>query len=250
MGGVAVKWSRLGHDVLFVSLTNGDAGHYEMPRDTLAQRRLAEAERSAAIGNVKTLVLDCHDGQLEPTLPLREEVVRIIRRHRAHLVLTHRPWDYHPDHRYTAAVVQDAAFMVTVPHMCPDTPRLDTNPVFMYLADRFTKPVPFRADVGVDITDVAGVKFDMLDAMQSQMYEWLPWLAGQLHEVPSAPAERRAWLETAFANHLGPLTAAAREARVWIGPGTPQEAEHAEGFEVCEYGRQPSDEELRELFPF
>ena len=143
-------------------------------------------------------------------LPLRKRVVEILRECEADIVLTHRPNDYHPDHRYTSVVVQDAAFMVTVPHFCPSVPALRKNPVFLYLMDSFQKPTPFHPDIAVDVTGAMDTKWSMLDAMESQMYEWLPWLDGSLHA------------KTRF----------------------------AELFEVCEYGHQPSDEEIRRLFPF
>src|SRR5687768_18217258 len=64
---------------------------------------------------------------------------RSIREWKADLVMAHRPNDYHPDHRYTGILVQDAAYMVTVPSFCPDVPALEHNPVFMYFTDNFQK---------------------------------------------------------------------------------------------------------------
>ncbi|NUM53055.1 MAG: PIG-L family deacetylase [Candidatus Hydrogenedentes bacterium] len=250
-GGTAVKWARLGHRVIFVSMTNGDAGHYAMGGGPLAARRAIEARRSAERGGVQELVLGYHDGELEATLDARREVVRILRRYEADIVLTHRPNDYHPDHRYASILVQDAAFMVTVPNFCPEAPRLARNPVFMYMSDHFTKPTPFRPDVAVDVSDVMGAKFDMLDAMESQVYEWLPWLDGQLDNVPSGAKDRRVWLEKAWAPFFGKLTELARPAlKKWYGAAKAKRVAFAEGFEICEYGHQPSDAELAKLFPF
>jgi len=67
----------------------------------------------------------------------------LIRNWNADVVITHRPYDYHPDHRNTAIAVQDAAFLVTVPNVAPDAPALKKNPVFLYSSDRFQKPLPF-----------------------------------------------------------------------------------------------------------
>ncbi len=249
-GATCVKWTRRGHRVLLVSLTNGDAGHHEMGGGPLARRRKAEARRSAELGGMEDVVLDHHDGELEPTLEVRKEVVRIIRNYAADLVLTHRPNDYHPDHRYAAVVVQDAAFMVTVPHFCPDVPALRKNPVFLYMMDEVTKPVPFQPDIAVDVTDVMDVKFDMLDAMESQVYEWLPWLDGALDSVPQDPAERRRWLEETWTPLFREWTARARPViEQWYGKAAAT-VRYAELFEVCEYGHQPTPEELRRLFPF
>jgi LmbE family N-acetylglucosaminyl deacetylase len=232
-------------------MTNGDAGHFEMGGGPLAARRAREAQLSAKRGGVQALVLGYHDGELQPTLDARREVVRILRRFEADLVLTHRTNDYHPDHRYTSMLVQDAAFMVTVPNFCPDAPRLERNPVFMYMSDPFTKPTPFRPDIAVDVTDTMDTKLDMLDAMESQVYEWLPWLEGQLGCVPSDAGARRAWLTEAwmpfFKKHTGFAVTALEK---WYGAAKARSIAFAEGFEICEYGHRPSDEELAALFPF
>lgn len=250
-GGTGVKWARAGHRVLFVSMTNGDAGHFSMGGGPLAQRRALEARRSAEIGGVHELVLGYHDGELEATAEIRKEVVRIIRRWEADIVLTHRPNDYHPDHRYASILVQDAAFMVTVPNLCPETPRLARNPVFMYLADGFTKPTTFRPDIAVDVGDVMQTKLDMLDAMESQVYEWLPWLDGELDKVPKGPAARRKWLAKTWNPFFHKQTELARPALgKWYGTRRAKQVVYAESFEICEYGHQPSDEELTRLFPF
>src|SRR5207247_3979757 len=84
---------------------------------------------------------------------------------------SHRPNDYHPDHRYTGVLVQDAAYMVTVPYFCSDTPHLTGNPIFMYYEDKFLKPNPFSPDVAVAIDDVIDQKLDCFDALESQFYE-------------------------------------------------------------------------------
>jgi LmbE family N-acetylglucosaminyl deacetylase len=56
-----------------------------------------------------------HDGELLPNLGNRRQVIRLIRSFHPDLVLTHRPNDYHPDHRYTSQLVQAAAYLITVP---------------------------------------------------------------------------------------------------------------------------------------
>ena len=153
-GGVAALWATQGHHVKFVSVTNGDIGHFQMAGGPLAQRRINEVRRCAEILGITTQVLDIHDGELMPTLENRRTITRLIREWKADIVMAHRPNDYHPDHRYTGVLVQDAAFMVTVPFFCPDTKPLERNPVFVYYSDRFQKPNPFTADVAVSIDDV------------------------------------------------------------------------------------------------
>jgi LmbE family N-acetylglucosaminyl deacetylase len=251
-GGAAAKWAALGHHVKFVSVTNGDIGHWQMAGGPLAQRRTAEVKQAAKVLGIETEVLDIHDGELEPTLENRRTITRLIRRWKADLVLSHRPNDYHPDHRYTGVLVQDAAFMVTVPFFCPDTPALAANPVFMYLSDGFQKPNPFTADVIVSIDDVFDKKIAAVDLLPSQVYEGGASGSAELvRPIPTDPVGRRTW---AVANHGRRYAAVAdrfRDALVkWYGPERGKAVKYAEAFEICEYGRRPAGDELKKLFPF
>jgi len=247
-GGTAAKWVAAGCRVRFVSVTNGDAGHQSEGGGALARRRRAEALESGRRAGVDYVVLDNHDGELMPTLQVREQIIRQIRQWNADLVLGPRPNDYHPDHRYTGISMQDAAFMVTVPNVCPDTPALRKNPVFMYVQDGFQKPNPFRPDVAVAIDDVIEKKFDMMDAHVSQFYEWLPWHEGMLDKVPKDPAARKQMLKEVW---TWDATPAVRAALVkWYGTEAAQRIRYAEAFEICEYGSQPGGAELYRLFPF
>ena len=245
--GTAAKFHALGAAVKFVSVTNGDAGHQDMGGGALAKRRRAEAEESGRRLGITYEVLDNHDGELLPTIAIREQIIRRIRQWNADIVLAPRPNDYHPDHRYTGVLVQDAAYMVVVPNICPDTPPLRKNPVFLYYEDHFQKPSPFRPDVAIGIDDVFDLKLAALDAHVSQVYEWLPWVDGKLDSVPQDPAERKRWLAKDRGSEIGPAVRRALEK--WYGPERAASIQHAEAFEVCEYGRQPSDEDLRRLFP-
>jgi len=249
-GATAALWAEKGARVQFLSVANGDAGHQSQGGGALARRRRAEAERSAKILGVDSLVLDFHDGELLPTLEVRWAVIRAIRNWKADIVITHRPNDYHPDHRYTSQAVQDAAFLVVVPNVCSDTPALKKNPVFLYFADQFKKPYPFQPDVIVDATAAIGKKLESLNAMESQMYEWLPWLEGDTDRVPDSRAERLKWLENFFSEHL---TSAAREHAGLLaaryGAEHASRVRYAEAFELCEYGRQVTREQLWEMFP-
>src|SRR5438045_2992922 len=138
--GVGAMWAAKGHKVKLVSVTNGDIGHWRDAGGPLARRRRTEMLEADKILGVSTEVLDIHDGELEPTLENRRKITRLIREWNADLVLSPRPNDYHPDHRYTGILVQDAAYMVTVPFFCPDVVPLKKNPVFMFYPDRFQKP--------------------------------------------------------------------------------------------------------------
>lgn len=246
-GGTAAKFAAMGHAVKLVSVTNGDAGHQSEGGGALARRRRAEAQEAGRRLGVTYEVLDNHDGELLPTLEVRHQIIRLIRDWKADMVFAPRPNDYHPDHRYTGILIQDAAYMVVVPNVCPDTPALRKNPVFFYFQDGFQKPAPFRPDVAIDISDTFDKKVGALDAHVSQMYEWLPWVDGKLNSVPKDPAARRKWLADTRGREPNPDVRQALQK--WYGAERAKNIRHAEAFELCEYGSRPSGTELKRLFP-
>lgn len=246
--GTAARLARQGHKVKFVATTNGDIGHHEIAGGPLARRRAEEVRRCAQILGSETEVLDLHDGELMPTLENRRTITRLIRQWQADVVLTHRPNDYHPDHRYTGILVQDAAFMVIVPSFCPDVPALRQNPVFLYLEDGFQKPNPFSADVVVPIDETIDAKFACMDALASQFYEWNPWLFGYLDQVPREPAPRMAWTRERWGKQFAATADRFRDKLVeQLGPERGKAVKYAEAFEVCEYGARPTPAQLRQL---
>jgi LmbE family N-acetylglucosaminyl deacetylase len=250
-GGVAAKYVRQGHYVRFVSMTNGDAGHHEMGGVELARRRRAEAKAAGRVIGVEYQVLDNHDGELMPTLENRRQVIRIIREVQPDLIMTPRPNDYHPDHRYTSQLVQDAAYMVTVPNVVALTEHLPRNPVIVYVSDHFQKPYPFTPDVAVGIDDVIELKLEMLHCHTSQMYEWLPFNAGVLHEVPLADRERRAWLAERRLPAFRAIADRYRDLLIKLyGEERGRRIQYAEAFEACEYGAPLTPEKIPVLFPF
>lgn len=251
VGGTAALWTQAGHRVCFVSATDGSAGHHEMGGAPLVARRRAEAEAAAAVIGAEVRILDTADGHLEPTLANRQRFIRLIRDYRPDLVITHRPNDYHPDHRYTSTLVQDASYMVTVPNVCPLTPHLETDPAVVYMADEFQKPYPLVADVVVDIDAVIGRKTDMLHCHTSQMYEWLPYNMHILDAVPADDAGRRRQLAEWCAKGNRAEADRHRDRLVALYGATRGAAvQHAESFEWCEYGAPMTDALRARLFPF
>lgn len=249
MSGTAALWAEMGAAVKFVSLTNGDAGHFAEGGGALAKRRRAEAHEAAKrFGIAKYVVLDNHDGELMPTLNVRKQVIREIREWKADIVLGLRPNDYHPDHRNAGKVVQDAAYMVVVPNVVTDVPPLTENPLFLYMQDRFQKPNPFSHDIVVAIDDVIDKKLAGLDAHTSQFYEWLPWVSGKLEDVPKNEEERKAWLRE-WRLSSEPSEEQQKGLNKWYGENKAQKVKHAESFEIAEYGKQPTEEEIKKLFP-
>jgi LmbE family N-acetylglucosaminyl deacetylase len=251
-GGIAALTSARGGRVLFVSLTNGDKGHQTLGGGTLATMRRNEARAGARVCGAQAIVLDNHDGELTPTLERRYEVIRILREFRPDFVLFPRPWDYHPDHRYTGQIVQDALYMVRVPSACPYAERLEADPVAMYVSDEFQKPYPFQADVVIDISPVLKLKLEAMGSHVSQMYEWLPFVNWNiaLSEVPADPAGRLMFLQNKwetrfrrdadrFRSQLIAAYGAERGAKV----------AYAEAFEVCEFGAPLTHAARERFFP-
>ena len=250
--GVAMKWAKMGHHVKLVSATNGDIGHWQMAGGPLAQRRIKEVMEVGRRLGASTEVLDIHDGEIMPTLENRRMITRLIRQWNADVVITNRPNDYHPDHRYTSILVQDSAFMVTVPFFCPDVPALEKNPVFLYTSDRFQRPNPFRADVAVAIDDVMDPTLDALLVMESQIHEGgANGNAGLFPQDESGRQRRRAEVRKNLAGRYSGYADSYRDTLVkFYGEERGRKIRFAQAFEICEYGRQPSAAEIKQLFPF
>jgi len=247
--GVAARWAAAGHAVKFVSLTNGDAGHFAMSGKPLAERRKAEVEQCAKVLGIESEVLDIPDGELLPTLENRKAVARLIRQWQADVVLFHRPYDYHADHRYTGVLVEDAAVLVVAPFFTPETPPVKKNPVFLYYYDPFTKPIPFQPSIVVGIDEVAEKKWKCIQSMPSQFADADSWQARYLPGVPKEDAARAAFLLDRVKQRSA---AVAQEYRAQLseqyGPDQAAGIRYAEAFELSQYGTQPTPDELRALF--
>jgi LmbE family N-acetylglucosaminyl deacetylase len=250
-GGLAALCSRAGGRVILVSMTNGEAGHHVTFGVALAQRRQRQHEAAATSIGAEALILNNRDGELVPSIELRREVIRLIREWQPQIVITHRPNDYHPDHRCTGITVQDASYMVAVPNICAGVKAMSASPVILFAGDRFARPYPFEADLIFDIDDVAETKLDLFDIHESTIYEWEPFLNGKVAEVPIDPAARREWARVEYAEWLGGAADRFRDRLVAkYGADRGASVRHAEAYELCEYGTQLSPERLTELLPF
>jgi N-acetylglucosamine malate deacetylase 1 len=249
-GGLAAMYAARGFAVKFVSVTNGESGHHRLRGEELVRIRRDEARAAAAVCGIEYDVLDFPDGGLLPTLEARLEIIRVIRRFAPDLVLTHRPNDYHPDHRCTSQLVCDAAYLVTVPPVAPDVPHLRANPVFAYLSDDFQRPYPFAADVVVDIEPVLDRVVEMLHRHKSQFYDWLAYNHGYEDELPAGDDDRRAWLADRMKRLIAPLADRYRRQLVdRYGKDRGERVRYVEAFEVCEYGAELTGELRERLFP-
>ena len=253
-GGTAALFAKMGHNVKFLALTSGDAGHQSEGGGALGKRRREEAKNAGkALGIAEYQTLDNHDGELLPSLQVRHDVIRAIRQWDADIVLGLRPNDYHPDHRNAGKVVIDASYMVIVPNVCPDTPPLNKNPLFLFMQDRFQRPYRHQPDIVVSIDESIELKIDGLHAHTSQMYEWLPWTNGgdaSVAKIPTSNKERREWLANKTKNRSSTINSEKMASLVkWYGKDIAEKVKYVESFEVAEYGMQPTDKDLRMFFP-
>ena len=250
-GGTAAKWAALGFVVQLVSLTDGRAGHHSMSGEPLSRRRRAEAKAAAATIGASYEVLDHPDGELDDRLEYRHNLIRFIRSFQPDLIITHRSTDYHPDHRFTSLLVQDASYLVTVPAVCPEVPHLKASPVILYFSDAFRRPCPFEPHIVVDIEDEFDRLVSMLHCHESQFYEWLPFNAGHPEEVPEKDDLRREWLASRFRRRIEPLADRYRELVIrTYGRDQGEKVRCIEAFEVSEFGAPLDSNARARLFPF
>jgi LmbE family N-acetylglucosaminyl deacetylase len=248
VGGTAALFAQMGHKVKFVSLTNGNKGHHAMQPDALAARRKAEMQKVASLIGIEYDNLDNPDGELMPTIENRKAAIKLICDWKADIVITNRTNDYHPDHRNAGVIVQDAAYMISVPLMYPGGEPLLKTPLFLYMPDRFQKPAPFTPDIVIDITPVIEKKIDVISAHESQVFEWLPWNSGTLDRVPQDAEGRRQFIARQYASR-GTVERFREAALKWYTPQQLENCRYMEAFEICEYGSNPSKERIKELFP-
>jgi LmbE family N-acetylglucosaminyl deacetylase len=248
--GVAALWAAAGHKVKFVAMTNGDVGHFESAGGPLAKRRYAEVQQCAKILGIETDVLDIHDGELMPTIENRRTMARLIREWQADIVMGHRPYDYHPDHRYTGVLMDDSAVVVVAPFFVPDTAPVARNPVYMYYSDGFQDPKPFTPSVVVGIDDVAEKKWQCVSAMPSQFADKDSWQGRTVPNVPAGDAERAAYLLDMFKKRNEAVANQYRDRLIALyGEARGRAFKYAEAFQLGQYGRQAPADELKAMFP-
>lgn len=194
-GGLLCRQSRLGAAIKIVSITDGRSGHHQIAPPELVAIRRREAAASGAILGGEYVTWDFPDGYLQATLAVRDAIIAEMRRFQPDLVLTHRPCDYHPDHRAVGQSVQDASYLVTVPHIVAEIPRLQRDPVVAYMPDLFTRPTPLAPDLVLQVTDEFPVAVQMLACHRSQVFQWLPFHDQCEADLPADEAGQMEWLD-------------------------------------------------------
>jgi len=250
-GGLATIYREHDHVVKMVSVTDGRAGHHRYSPNELVTVRRKEAAAAAAVIGAEYESWDYPDGRLEVTLEAREKVIRETRTFAPDLLLTHRPHDYHPDHRAVGQLVQDASYMVTVPGVCLDVPILTRDPVVAYLPDLFTRPYPLVGDVVFDISQQLDTIVEMLSLHVSQVFEFLPFNMGMADQVPDSGPERIAWLREWYADMIRPRADRFRaELFAQYGPQRGDQIQYVEAFEISEYASPLTRDARDRLFWF
>ena len=251
-GGIALRFVHAGHAVKFLTVTNGCSGHQASMGGALSRVRAGEAEKVSKLFGVEYEMMDNNDAYLVAGIPERVALLRAIRLYAPDIIITHRPNDYHPDHRAASILVQDCSYLVQVPNICALTPVLRYQPAIFYMQDRFKKPYPFQPDLVFDISDIFEEKMRMYHQYASQVYEWLPWVDG-VENVPGDEEERFNWLMDGGLGFIGRNVKTAdwyREKLVAKYGERGKIATQAEALEICEYGGQLSAGQLMDYFPF
>lgn len=249
-GGVAALWAAQGHKVKLVAMTNGDIGHFSEAGGPLAQRRIAEVQECARIFGTEVEVLDIHDGELVPSLENRKKMARLVRDWQADIVMGHRPYDYHPDHRYTGVLMNDTAVIVAAAFFTPDTPHTARNPIYMNYSDNFEDPIAFKPTIVVDIGEAAEKKWQCISAMPSQFGDKDSWQGRTRPDVPEGDAERKAYLLELAKQRTAAVADQYRDKLIELyGEERGRKVKYAEAFQLNQYGRSASLEELKKMFP-
>ena len=248
-GGLVLRYLDLGRPVRIVSVTNGAAGHHQLEPTALVAARRAEAAAVASQSGAEFHVWDFPDAHLQPTLEVRERIIREIRTYVPDLVLTHRANDYHPDHRAVGQAVQDASYLIRVPLVARDTPAPRRDPVVAYMADLFTRPCALRPDFVLDIEPYVERLVRLLACHRSQVFEWLPYVEGIESTVPNSAEARLEWLTTWYSRRPQAIADRCRDALRRTYGTRGETIRYAEAFEVSEYAEQLDPTALASLFP-
>lgn len=237
-GGTMRLLADKGAAVKFLCLTNGDAGHYQMEREPLKRRRAREAYTAARhLGVLDYEILDIHDGELVPDLAVRTAVISAIRRWQADIVITfHDDCPGHLDNRAAGRAVREASGFCTNGNIVPEVPPLAEAPICLKMTDYGAIDV-HKHDVVVDVGASIDAKLRACAAHATQFYEFAPFERGFLDEAPKIGdwAAERAFILKYWPEFM------------YTQPGMSGAKEFAESFQLADYGRKVTAEEVSAL---
>jgi LmbE family N-acetylglucosaminyl deacetylase len=179
-GGTIAHWSRAGHEIIYLVLTNGNKGSDDpaMTPARLIELRQKEQRAAADLLGVKSIIfLDEPDGELRATLQLRQQVVREIRRHQPQVVICPDPTAYyfgntyvnHPDHRAAGRVALEAIFPAARNRMYH--PELLNEGLLPHAVREIYLIGALQPDRWVDITEVMDLKIQAIRSHASQLVD-------------------------------------------------------------------------------
>jgi len=243
-GGISAIYSKLGHRVKFLSLTNGDAGHWSMDPKALAQRRFKEAmEAKRILGLTEYEILDYHDGKLKNSNDIQKIVANRIMEWKADIVILFYPIiteeGGHNDNMQAGLIVRDAAALLNMEEL----------PVFLYMRDYFTTGFSHIPDLAVNIDKVWERKLLAMKAHESQVVESNPHADGILDEVLKSDSKRQEYLfynSYPYSRITPDIKAAINK---WYGSDSAGHINWAEAFEFAEFGKQLRNKEISRFFP-
>jgi LmbE family N-acetylglucosaminyl deacetylase len=182
VAGTAATWAKQGCEVIYVVITDGNVGSHEagMTSAELATIRRSEQTAAADVVGATCVFLGYDDGFLQPTLELRKDLVRLIRRHKPTAVVCGDPTLFfpsdtyinHPDHRAAAQAALDAVFPASeMALLYPDLAAegLEGHKVNFVYVHWGQEP-----NIYVDIGDVVDLKIEALQQHKSQLGDWDP----------------------------------------------------------------------------
>ncbi len=176
--GTVARWAREGAEVTYLICTDGNRGSNdpEMTPEKLTKLRHAEQRAAAGHLGVRDVVfLGYDDGSLQPTLDLRRQLTRWIRRCRPDVVICPDPtrrfggqrYINHPDHRACGEAALDAVM-----------PSASTRLIFPELLEENLEPYTVKEvyltganepDTYMDITGTIDLKIAALGEHKSQL---------------------------------------------------------------------------------
>lgn len=249
-GGTAALFAEMGAAVKFLSLTSGDAGHYEIGGMQLARRRWEEAQQAAkCLGIAEYEVLNEHDGELYPTKDVRNQVIERIRAWAPDILIGFHPdgWG-HPDNRNAGRVLSDAASFVGVPNVLPNIPAKKKPMLCLWMWDYSTMGI-HQHDIALDVTPTIEKKLKACDAHATQFYEFAPWGRGLLDQLPQTWEGKREFILKYWEEFMYTQESQIPGLQKWYGPKKASAIRYAETFQIAPYGYHPKPEDLLRLFP-
>jgi LmbE family N-acetylglucosaminyl deacetylase len=181
-GATLARWARAGHHITYQLLTCGDKGFNDftpagMTPDALCAIRHEEQIAAAKVIGVDSNAvhfMDCADGYLVPSIDLRRDIVRVIRRFKPDILVTCDPQTLfaayginHPDHRAAGQATMDAVFPAAgSPVFFPEL-LIEGHPPHM--PKEVWCSLTIQPNMVIDVTDMWPIKMEALLQHKTQI---------------------------------------------------------------------------------